>query len=452
MGRARRHRQAVRLRRRRRHRRVPARATRAAGDRRQPRRPRPLRPHARAAVPDRRRGQRRLPRRRPRGRAALRRAHDRELRPPLRRPGASSGSFRPGAARSSCRGSPAPQTAVRVIVENAMRQNRMLTGRRGGRARARRPVLEPVEFLDESIAYALELAEQGGCSASRPTSATPPRSPPAHAHSSTPHSTAPPRPLPRARPDRGRRGLDARGGLPRRGGSGRPICCSRRRRAPRSTRSTSSSGARRRRPGIPDAETRRIRKVGIVGAGLMASQLATLFLRRLEVPIVLRDVREEAIAAALDSIRGELAAQAAKGRYDEGKARFLGELVDGLDRLRRLRRLRPRARGGLRGDPDQAAGLRRGRGARLARLHPRDEHVGALGHGDGRRARAPGAARRHALLQPGRADAARRAGRERRRPTTSRSRPRPASARSSASAPCPSATRPGSSSTGCSRA
>ena len=39
-----------------------------------------------------------------------------------------------------------------------------------------------------------------------------------------------------------------------------------------------------------DVEPRRVRKVGIVGAGLMATQLATLFLRRLEVPVVLRDL------------------------------------------------------------------------------------------------------------------------------------------------------------------
>ncbi|MBW3671370.1 MAG: Hsp33 family molecular chaperone HslO, partial [Acidobacteria bacterium] len=47
--------------------------------------------------------------------------------------------------------------------------------------------------------------------------------------------------------------------------------------------------------GIPAAEPRRIQKVGIVGAGLMATQLATLFLRRLEVPIVLRDLEQAKI-------------------------------------------------------------------------------------------------------------------------------------------------------------
>ena len=69
-----------------------------------------------------------------------------------------------------------------------------------------------------------------------------------------------------------------------------------------------------------------MRKVGIVGAGLMASQLAALFLRRLEVPVVLRDVRPEAVETALGSIRGEIAGNP---RYDEGKARFLGGLVSG---------------------------------------------------------------------------------------------------------------------------
>jgi 3-hydroxyacyl-CoA dehydrogenase len=81
--------------------------------------------------------------------------------------------------------------------------------------------------------------------------------------------------------------------------------------------------------GIPAAEPRKVRKVGIVGAGLMATQLATLFLRRFEVPVVLRDVDEGVVERSLESIRGELSEQVAKGRYDEGKARFLGSLVTG---------------------------------------------------------------------------------------------------------------------------
>jgi 3-hydroxyacyl-CoA dehydrogenase/enoyl-CoA hydratase/carnithine racemase len=58
--------------------------------------------------------------------------------------------------------------------------------------------------------------------------------------------------------------------------------------------------------GVPDAQPRRIEKVGIVGAGLMATQLATLFLRRLEVPLVIRDLDEEIVERSLAEIRGEM--------------------------------------------------------------------------------------------------------------------------------------------------
>ncbi len=61
----------------------------------------------------------------------------------------------------------------------------------------------------------------------------------------------------------------------------------------------------------------------------MASQLATLFLRRLEVPIAIRDLDQEIVDRAVASIHAELESQVQKGRYDEGKARFLGSLVEG---------------------------------------------------------------------------------------------------------------------------
>jgi 3-hydroxyacyl-CoA dehydrogenase/enoyl-CoA hydratase/carnithine racemase len=81
--------------------------------------------------------------------------------------------------------------------------------------------------------------------------------------------------------------------------------------------------------GKPDAEARPIRKVGIVGAGLMASQLATLFLRRLEVPVAIRDLEQAIVDRAVASIHAELESQVQKGRYDEGKALFLASLVEG---------------------------------------------------------------------------------------------------------------------------
>jgi 3-hydroxyacyl-CoA dehydrogenase len=59
----------------------------------------------------------------------------------------------------------------------------------------------------------------------------------------------------------------------------------------------------------------------------MATQLAALCLRRLELPLVIADVDEQALESARGAIEAELAGLVAKGRYDEGKARFLASLV-----------------------------------------------------------------------------------------------------------------------------
>ena len=72
--------------------------------------------------------------------------------------------------------------------------------------------------------------------------------------------------------------------------------------------------------GIPDAKPRRIQKVGVVGAGLMATQLATLFLRRLEVPLVITDVDADAVeeAVARDPRRSREAGRAGTARRGQG--------------------------------------------------------------------------------------------------------------------------------------
>ena len=62
----------------------------------------------------------------------------------------------------------------------------------------------------------------------------------------------------------------------------------------------------KRPPDLPDAKPRVVHKIGIVGAGLMATQLATLFLRRLKVPLVLRDVDQARVDDALATIRADL--------------------------------------------------------------------------------------------------------------------------------------------------
>src|SRR6186997_598548 len=85
----------------------------------------------------------------------------------------------------------------------------------------------------------------------------------------------------------------------------------------------------RRGAGRPSAEPRQVRRIGIAGAGLMASQLATLFLRRARVPVVLRDLEQEIVDRAIESIRDDLAGAAARGRLDHEQAISLAALAGG---------------------------------------------------------------------------------------------------------------------------
>jgi 3-hydroxyacyl-CoA dehydrogenase/enoyl-CoA hydratase/carnithine racemase len=82
--------------------------------------------------------------------------------------------------------------------------------------------------------------------------------------------------------------------------------------------------------GAPDRELARpVTKVGIVGAGLMASQLGLLFARRLEVPVVLTDLDEERVAHGVEWIHGEFDKLLGKGRISPDQANRLRALVTG---------------------------------------------------------------------------------------------------------------------------
>jgi len=220
------------------------------------------------------------------------------------------------------------ETAVKFIVANPMRQNRMLTGPEAFELGFADRLLEPAEFLDESLAFALELAAEGtrpGDSPSDVDAADTIRKARARldgqVHRAAP---APYRALELIEGacsgwtlEQGYRAEEEAVGelLPGREAQASLYAfdlVERRAKNP---------------PGRPDDEPRPVRKVGIVGAGLMAAQIVALVLRRLEVPVAIRDVSDEALAGARSAIGEELQEQVAKGRYDEGKARFLASIV-----------------------------------------------------------------------------------------------------------------------------
>jgi len=204
-----------------------------------------------------------------------------------------------------------PQVAVKVVVANPLRQNRMLDAQKALDAGLVDAVLDDVEFLDQSIAYL--------------------RSAPTKRDEADLSET--PEVIRRARGELIGPALAPRVALELIEGAANWTLEEGYRAeedaiadllpAPQAQNSIYAFNLVERRQkkgvGVPDAKPRKIDKVGIVGAGLMATQLATLFLRRLEVPLVIRDLSQEIVDRSLNEIRGEV----------ESRKPFLAEIVSG---------------------------------------------------------------------------------------------------------------------------
>jgi len=92
---------------------------------------------------------------------------------------------------------------------------------------------------------------------------------------------------------------------------------------------------RARKPaGAPDASLARpVTKVGIIGAGLMATQLALLFLRRLQVPVVITDIDQERVDKGIGYLALEIEKLLAKERISPDEANRLRALISGTTEL-----------------------------------------------------------------------------------------------------------------------
>ncbi|MFT2816148.1 3-hydroxyacyl-CoA dehydrogenase NAD-binding domain-containing protein [Leifsonia sp. A12D58] len=88
---------------------------------------------------------------------------------------------------------------------------------------------------------------------------------------------------------------------------------------------------RAKRPaGAPDKSLAKpITQVGVIGAGLMASQFALLFVRRLRVPVVITDLDQARVDKGVAYIHDEIAALEGKGRITKDEANRLQALVTG---------------------------------------------------------------------------------------------------------------------------
>ena len=80
--------------------------------------------------------------------------------------------------------------------------------------------------------------------------------------------------------------------------------------------------------GVPEGAPLPVRKVGILGSGLMGSQLAVLFLRRMKIPVVIKDIKQEFVDKGVGYITQEINRQAEKGRIDKGQVPWILNLVE----------------------------------------------------------------------------------------------------------------------------
>ncbi|CAN5175708.1 hypothetical protein BH09ACT5_BH09ACT5_14990 [soil metagenome] len=88
---------------------------------------------------------------------------------------------------------------------------------------------------------------------------------------------------------------------------------------------------RAKRPaGAPDkALAQKVTKVGVIGAGLMARQFALLFVRRLQVPVVITDLDQARVDEGVAYIHREIHDLLAKGRIGQDESNRLEALVSG---------------------------------------------------------------------------------------------------------------------------
>ncbi len=222
------------------------------------------------------------------------------------------------------------EQAVRFIVENPLRQNRMLSGPQAFEAGFADALLEPAEFLDESIEFLLRAIEEGGGKGRPDADLSDAAEVCRKARSRLDGQVHGAAPAPY-------RALDLIEGAAtwslEEGYRVEEDALAELLPGPQAQASLYSFFLVERRAkrgvGVPDAEPRRISRIGLVGAGLMARQLALLALRRLEVPVVLRDLTQEQIDEAISWIHDELDGLVARGRLAESKARFLGTLASG---------------------------------------------------------------------------------------------------------------------------
>jgi 3-hydroxyacyl-CoA dehydrogenase/enoyl-CoA hydratase/carnithine racemase len=225
--------------------------------------------------------------------------------------------------------------AVTVIVENALAQNKMTPGPKAAKLGIADAVFEPADFLERSLAWAAGVVG-GKATVARPEvdrSAWDDAIARAQAIVAGRTRNASPGAVRAVELlDLARAGVDGdafSAGTAAEDDALAALLMSDELRA--SLYSFDLVQKRAKRPaGAPDRKlARKITKVGVVGAGLMASQLAMLFVRQLKVPVVLTDIDQARVDKGVGYVHAELDKVAARGRLSPDALNRLKGLVTG---------------------------------------------------------------------------------------------------------------------------
>jgi 3-hydroxyacyl-CoA dehydrogenase/enoyl-CoA hydratase/carnithine racemase len=223
-----------------------------------------------------------------------------------------------------------PEKALELIIYNALNQNRMISGPRAFEMGLVDRLFDGAEFLDESMQFLLDILA-GKVVVERPDAGTENIQPllqKARAFVDAKVHGAAPAPYRALELIEGACRWDIEEGFEEENRALGDLIKTRQCKS--SIYSFDLVNRYSKKPkGLPEAKPGPVRKVGIIGAGLMASQLAQLFIYRMQIPVVMKDIRQEFVDKGCAYVQSEFRKLAQKGRMSEGRALYLAGLLKG---------------------------------------------------------------------------------------------------------------------------
>jgi 3-hydroxyacyl-CoA dehydrogenase/enoyl-CoA hydratase/carnithine racemase len=231
-----------------------------------------------------------------------------------------------------------PSAALRLIIDNALAQNKMIKAPEASSLGIADAMFEPADFLEESLRWAAGVLT-GSVAVSRPVG---PDAPPAGTAKEWEDAVnlarfsvdgklhgAAPAPVRAIDLVAGARSRSRDEGFAAEDEALADLLLTGELKA--GLYAFDLTQKRARKPaGAPDKSlARKVTKVGIVGAGLMAAQIALLFVRRLKVPVLLTDLDTERVEAGVGYVHADIDKQLSRGRISPDEANRLKALVSG---------------------------------------------------------------------------------------------------------------------------